>query len=63
MNLFDRLCTRINPPMPDVEQARMLREVWTYREIQTLRREPFCSFMKAPRGGYWSVISHTRMKK
>ncbi len=24
---FDRLCARINPPMPDAMQARMLREV------------------------------------
>lgn len=35
MTWFDRLCDRINPPMPDALQARMLREVQTrYHEMR-----------------------------
>lgn len=44
---FDRLCDRINPPMPDAMQARMLREVWNY---WVLRRYSVANKIGIPAG-------------
>ena len=58
MTWFDRLCDRINPPMPDAMQARMLRGVWAHRERQTLPKDDVkVTCAKAPRDGYWSITS------
>lgn len=48
MTWFDRLCARINPPMPDAMQARMLREVW---RLQKHRRILPAFLFRIPRKG------------